>query len=78
MDWLVVAIGIGTNSSGNFRNGLVGRPDWNLNDGVDNDDNNNNDNNNNNGSDINDTNKGNDYINVTKNELKRKRSGSIQ
>ena len=72
MDWLVVAIGIGTNSSGNFRNGLVGRPDWNLNDGVDNDDNNNN------GSDINDTDKDNDYSNVTKNELKRKRSGSIQ
>ena len=67
MDWLVVAIGIGTNSSGNFRNGLVGRPDWNLNDGVDNDDNNNNNNNNNNGSYINDANKGNDYINVTKN-----------
>ena len=62
MDWLVVAIGIGTNSSGNFRNGLAGRPDWNLNDGVDNDDDNNN-----NGSDINDTNKGNDYISVTKN-----------
>ena len=51
---------------------LLDRPDWNLNDGVDND------NNSNNGSDINDTNKGNDYINVTKNELKRNRSGSIQ
>ena len=72
MDWLVAPIGIGTNSSSNFRNELVGRPDWNLTDGVDND------NNSNNGSDINDTNKGNDYINVTKNELKRKRSGSIQ
>ena len=45
---------------------LLDRPDWNLNDGVDNDDNNNN-NNNSNGSDIDDTNKGNDYINVTKN-----------
>ena len=75
MDWLVVAIGIGTNSSSNFRNGLVGHPDWDLNDGVDNDDD---DDNNNNGSDINDTNRGNDYINATKNELERKRSGSIQ
>ena len=44
---------------------LLDRPDWNWNDGVDNDDNNNN--NNSNGSDIDDTNKGNDYINVTKN-----------
>jgi hypothetical protein len=68
----------GVDSNNNFRYGLVGHPDWIWNDGVDNDSNN--------GSDINDTTKpansngdGRDNnINVTKNELKRKRSGSIQ